>query len=82
MYNFLPDTHRESYMSAQVLLNLYNELGIEDKMLGLSSILSLFRNELKGSGSVAECLTRDRGAAGSSLIGVTVLWSLNKTQLS
>ena len=26
------------------------------------------------SGSVVECLTRDRGAAGSSLIGVTALW--------
>ena len=29
------------------------------------------------SGSVVECLTRDRGAAGSSLIGVTALWSLS-----
>ena len=29
-------------------------------------------------GSVVECLTRDRGAAGSSLTGVTVLWSLSK----
>ena len=34
------------------------------------------------NGSVVECLTRDRGAAGSSLIGVTALWSLNKTHLS
>ena len=25
-----------------------------------------------------ECLTRDRGAAGSSLTGVTALWSLSK----
>ena len=33
------------------------------------------------SGSVVECLTRDRGAAGSSLIGVTALWSLSKTHL-
>ena len=32
-------------MSAQVLLNLLNELGKRDKMRGLSSILSLFRNE-------------------------------------
>ena len=33
-------------MSAQVLLNLLNELRIRDKMQGLSSILSLlFRNE-------------------------------------
>ena len=32
-------------MSAHVLLNLLNELGIRDKMRGLPSILSLFRNE-------------------------------------
>ena len=32
-------------MSANVLLNLLNELGKRDKMRGLSSILSLFRNE-------------------------------------
>ena len=32
-------------MSAHVLLNLLNELGKRDKMLGLPSILSLFRNE-------------------------------------
>ena len=32
-------------MSARVLLNLL-ELGKRDKMLGLPSILSLFRNEL------------------------------------
>ena len=32
-------------MSAHVLLNLLNELGKRDKMRGLSSILSLFRNK-------------------------------------
>ena len=37
--------HRGSYMSANVLLNLLNELGKRDKMRGLPSILSLFRNE-------------------------------------
>ena len=37
--------YRGSYMSAHVLLNLLNELGKKDKMRGLSSILSLFRNE-------------------------------------
>ena len=36
---------RGSYMSAHVLLNLLNELGKRDKMRGLLSILSLFRNE-------------------------------------
>ena len=34
------------------------------------------------SGSVVEGLTRDRGATGSSLTGVTALWSLSKTHLS
>ena len=34
------------------------------------------------SGSVVECLTRDRGAAGSSLTGITALWSLSMTHLS
>ena len=34
------------------------------------------------SGSVVECLTRDREAAGSSLTGVTALLSLSKTHLS
>ena len=33
-------------MSGHVLLNLLNELGKRDKMRGLPSILSLFRNEL------------------------------------
>ena len=38
------DINRGSYMSAHVLLNLLNELGKRDKMRGLPSILSLFRN--------------------------------------
>ena len=37
--------YRGSYMSGHVLLNLLNELGKRDKMRGLQSILSLFRNE-------------------------------------
>ena len=32
-------------MSAHVLFNLLNELGKRDKMRGMRSILSLFRNE-------------------------------------
>ena len=39
------DEYRGSYMSSHVLLNLLNELGKRDKMRGLPSILSLFRNE-------------------------------------
>ena len=37
--------YRESYMKAHVLLNLLTELGNSDKMRGLPSILSLFRNK-------------------------------------
>ena len=37
--------HRGSYMSAHVLLNLLNELRKRNKIRGLHSILSLFRNE-------------------------------------
>ena len=52
-------------------------------------LISEFINELdlnpylwEPSGSVVEYLTRDRGAAGTSLTGVTLLWSLSKTYLS
>ena len=34
------------------------------------------------SGSVVECLARDRGTASSNLTGVTALWSLSNTHLS
>ena len=39
------NTNRGSYVGAHILLNLLNELGKKDKMRGLPSILSLFRNE-------------------------------------
>ena len=38
-------SHRGSYMGAHVLLNLLFKLGKRDKMRGLPSILSLFRDE-------------------------------------
>ena len=41
--------NRRSCMSAHVSLNLLNELGKRDKMRGLPSILSLFRNEFNNS---------------------------------
>ena len=44
--------------------------------------LNKLKADLKLGSAVVECLTRDRGAAGSSLIGVTALWSLSKTHLS
>ena len=42
-------------MSAHVLLNLLNEFGKRDKMLGLPSILSLFRikfNQFNNTGAL------------------------------
>ena len=43
-------------MSAHVLLNLLNELGKRDKMRGLPSILSLFRNEFNKFNNRAQML--------------------------
>ena len=45
LHDLIAPTYRGSYMSAHVLLNLLNELGKRDKMRGLPSILSVFRNE-------------------------------------
>ena len=43
---------------------------------------AIFQNCTSGSrehiGPVVECLTRDRGAVGSSLTGVTTLWLFSK----
>ena len=36
-------------------------------------LIMVDNNLMEHSGSVVECLTRERGAAGSSLTGVTVL---------
>ena len=47
-----------------------------------SSKKSFFGFFWERSDSVVECLTRDRRAAGSSLTGITALWSLSKTHLS
>ena len=51
-------------------------------MSSLAKSLSKIVIDWERSGSVVECLTRDRGAAGSTLTGVTALWSLSKTHLS
>ena len=51
-------------------------------LLQMVSIVVVSPGYRERSGSVVECLTRDRRAAGSSLTGVTALWSLSKTHLS
>ena len=45
-------------MSAHVLLNLINELGKRNKIRGLSSILSLFRNKFIMSLCTQRCYGR------------------------
>ena len=49
---------------------------------GLHFEIRLPFEQREHSGSVEECLTRDGGAVGSSLTGVTALWSLSKTHPS
>ena len=41
-------------MSAHVILNLLSELGKRDKMRGMLSILSLFRNKLNKNSKIQE----------------------------
>ena len=51
--------------------------------LNMASIPTFIQMTNKGAQwPVVECLTRDRGAAGLSLYGVTALWTLSKTHLS
>ena len=67
------------YLSAQVC-----ETGFPDfqqTVKGLS-VAGLDVHIRERSGSVVECLTRDRRAPGFSLTGVTALWSVSKTHLS
>ena len=45
IYGTLLLLYRGSYMSVNLLLNLFNELGKRDKMRGLSSIFIPLRNE-------------------------------------
>ena len=66
------DRYRGSYMSAHVLLNLLNELGKRDKMRGLPSILSLFRNEFNKFNN-----TRARMLDSIYHMTLKLLWSKN-----
>ena len=53
-----------------------------NSMFTMFTYVSLYHVNRERSGSVVECLTRDRRVAGLSLTGVTALWSLSKTHLS
>ena len=63
--------YRGSHMSAHVLLNLLNELGKRDKMRGLPSILSLFRNEFNKFNN-----TRARMLDSIYQMTLSLLWNL------
>ena len=64
---FNPNAHLHEHDSSILCIELKNILDFAYK---------------ERSGSVVECLTQDRDAVGSSLTGVTALWSLSKKYLS
>ena len=70
--------------SLENLFFQYKEIISTSKLPFQNPLVMEYYNVLvrERSGSVVECLTRDRRAAGSSLTGVTALWSLSKTHLS
>ena len=64
-----------------IIVSYNNQTGFPCKLFYYESLVDK-EVYMERSGSVVECLTRDRRAAGSSLTGVTALWSLSKTHLS
>ena len=60
-------------VDVRTVSNVYSSIGVE---------FNITDKHRERSGSVVECLIRDRRVAGSSLTGVTALWSLSKTHLS
>ena len=80
-----------SMVSHETFLNIHRRLneikgvheGIFFGNLNVIALGDLFQlPPVPPGSSVVECLTGDREAAGSSLTGVTALWSLCKTHLS
>ena len=72
-------TNCTGHMAKMATMPIYGENPLNIFFSGTKRARALARER---SGSVVECLTRDRRAAGSSLTGVTALWSLSKTHLS
>ena len=54
-------------------VSIFPSLDARQKQTGTIVVNDFVCKSRERSGSVVECLTRDRGAAGSSLTGVTVL---------
>ena len=67
---YFPSVHLSDILSVHLYVCLYTSVY-------LCASTSVCTIDMERSGSVVECLTRDRGAAGSSLTGVTALWSFS-----
>ena len=65
------------HISFHIILHL--KCNLEQTKIKQRFFSSFFRER---SASVEDCLTRGREAAGSSLTGVTALWSVSKTHSS
>ena len=61
-----PPTYTDQSKHVNMATNIYSTIQNHKEQIG------------ERSGSVVECLTRDRRAAGSSLTGVTALWSFEQ----
>ena len=59
-------------------LNSKQEDPDQADLIWVCTVTSVDSDERERSGSVVECLTREPGAADSSLTGFTALWSLSK----
>ena len=81
-YMWQPDGTPESFWKKKTTADEKNKTKPKN-MKNYTVVNKVFLSHVwERSGSVGECLTRDRGAAGSSLTGITALWSLSKTHLS
>ena len=78
MYGHDAISHMKLLSNINVLITKTSSASLLTHTLGFYGINSMGEH----SGSVVECLTRDRGALDLSLTGVTALWSLSKTHLS
>ena len=85
-------SYMQQIQDTSVLIHLFENHAYFNSCLIVSSTDNLYKKSLDadqawqnvGPDLDPTCLslTRDRGAAGSSLTGVTALWSLSKTHLS
>ena len=84
--NIGPDLSASNCSQKSNCLNICIRQNKSDDIFNIKNIcrirVKIKENQWERSVSVVECLNRDRGAAGSSLTGVTALWSLSKTHLS